>query len=69
MTDAWEDYTSNCQDEITTAFKKCEMFNDMEGRENHLVKLDKFKDYMPPKKDDKLETIIKKKKGRKKISR
>ena len=40
--DSWEDYCTNHQDQITLAFKKCGMFNDINGRENHLVKLDKM---------------------------
>jgi len=62
--DAWEDYTTNHQDEITNAFKRCGMYNDIDGKENHLVKLERMKDYKPPLKTDK-PAIVKKKKGRK----
>ena len=27
-------------------------FNDLQGRENHLIKVPKIKDYSPPKKED-----------------
>ena len=59
--EAWEDYTTtDCQAEITNAFKKCGMYNDIYGRENHLIKIDRFKDYKPPAKEDPLELIPKK---------
>ena len=45
LADAWEDFTVNHQDQITTAFKRCGMYNDLNGRENHLIKLDRMKDY------------------------
>ena len=41
LAEAWEDFTTNHQDQITNAFKRCGMFNDINGKENHLVKLDK----------------------------
>ena len=37
------------------------MFNDIHGRENHLVKLDKLPSYTPPKKCDPREVVEKKK--------
>ena len=40
------------------------MYNDIEGRENHLVKLDRFEDYVPPAKDEPLAIVPRKKKGR-----
>ena len=49
---AWKDYTTNCQDQITSAFKRCVQFNDVHGRENHLVKIQGVPDYKPPKKTD-----------------
>ena len=45
-------------------FKRCGMYNDIDGKENHLVKLERMKDYQPPLKTDK-PAIVKKKKGRK----
>ena len=63
---AWKDYTSNCQAEITKAFKRCGQFNDMDGRENHLVKVQGVPDYKPPAKNDpRLEDPLKKTKKRK----
>ena len=50
--EAWEEYTSNHQDQITMAFKKCGMYNALDGSENHLIKVKGAKDYIPPKKDD-----------------
>ena len=41
------------------------MYNGIEGRENHLVSIERFKDYKSPAKDDALEIVIKKKSGRK----
>jgi len=51
LADAWKDYTTNCQAEITNAFKRCAQFNDIHGRENHLVKVQGLPDYEPPAKD------------------
>ena len=50
--EAWEEYTTNHQDEITLAFKKCGMYNALDGSENYLIKVKGAKDYKPPKKDD-----------------
>ena len=61
LAEAWEDYTTNCQEEITTAFKKAGMYNDIDGRENHLVKLPGLKEYKPPLKEDPLPELPKKK--------
>ena len=36
LAEAWEDYTKNCQVEITSAFKRCGQYNDMDGGENDL---------------------------------
>ena len=49
---AWKDYTTNCQDQITSAFKRCVQFNNVHGRENHLVKIQCVPDYEHPKKND-----------------
>ena len=49
---AWKDYTTNCQDQITNALKWCSPFNDVHGQENHLIKIQGVRDYMPPAKDD-----------------
>ena len=62
--DVWEDYTTNHQNEITNAFKLCGMYNDIDGKENHLVKLERIKDYHPPLKTD-TPAIVKKKEGQK----
>ena len=42
---AWKDYA-------THAFKRCGQFNDVHGRENHLIKIQGVPDYKPPAKDD-----------------
>ena len=43
--EAWEDYSTNNQAEITAAFKRCGMFYDVDGRENHLVQVQGCSDY------------------------
>ena len=53
--DAWDDYCSNHQDKITKAFKHCGMYNAVDGSENHLIKIRKYKEYSPPKKEDEPE--------------
>ena len=50
--DAWDDYCSNHPERITKAFKHCGMYNTMDGSENHLIKIRKFKGYSPPNKED-----------------
>ena len=67
MKNAWDDNTKNNQDEITTAFKKYGVYNDINGKENHLVKLCRFRDCSPPEKNDAPEKNVKKK-GKKKKS-
>ena len=63
--DAWEDFTTNNQKMITNAFKRCGMYNDIDGKENHLVKLDKrMPNYAPPAKDAP-RSVVKKTKKRK----
>ena len=37
---------------ITKAFKRCGQFNDVHGRENHLVKIQGLPEYKPPVKSD-----------------
>ena len=55
------------QDQITNVFKRCGQFNDVNGRENHLVKIQGVPDYKPPKKSDPwLVDPLKKGKKRKK---
>ena len=44
------------------AFKKCGMFNALDGSENHLIKVKGAKDYKPPKKDDPKQRFTKKSK-------
>ena len=44
--------TSNCQAEMTQAFKRCTQYNDMEGRENDKVTIQGLPNYQPPAKDD-----------------
>ena len=66
--EAWEDYSTNCQNEITAAFKKAGMYNDMDGLENHLVKLPGLKGYQPPLKDDPLPSDVPTKKRKRKIN-
>ena len=49
---------------ITNAFKRCGMYNDIDGKENHLVKLDKrMPNYAPAK--DAPRSVVKKTKKRK----
>ena len=46
---------------ITNAFKRCGMYNDITGKENHLVKLDKrMPNYVPPAKDAPRSVVVKK---------
>ena len=52
---SWEDFTKNNQEMITKAFKKCGMYNALDGSESHLIKIRKFSAYKAPKKEDKLE--------------
>ena len=40
------------QDQITNVFKRCGQFNYVNGRENHLVKIQGVPDYKPPEKSD-----------------
>ena len=48
------------------AFKRCGMYNDIDGKENHLVKLDKrMPNYAPPAKDAPRSAVVKKTKRRK----
>ena len=44
------------------------MYNELNGRENHLIKLDRMKDYKPPLKTDEPEVIKKKLRKRKRKS-
>ena len=61
---AWEEFTTEHQDVITDAFKRCGMYNDVNGKENHLVKIQRFKDYVVPAKNSP-PAPIEKKKGKK----
>ena len=64
--EAWEDYTTNHQKEITSAFKRCGMFNAMDGSENDLVEVRKLKNYKVPAITEKRTPLPKKRKvGRK----
>ena len=66
---AWKYYTTNKQHEITNAFKRCGQFNDMHGRENHLMKVQGLPGYEPPSKNSpRLEDPLKAKKKRKRKS-
>ena len=51
--DAWEDFTQNKQETITKAFKKCGMYNALDGSESHLIKMRKYSAYKAPKKEEK----------------
>ena len=63
---AWKEYTTECQDQITKAFKRCGQYNDMQGRENHLVKVQGVPNYEVPDKDSpQLEDPLRTKKKRK----
>ena len=64
MGTAWEEFTSEHQDIITDAFKRCGMYNDVHGKENHLVKIERFKDYVVPAQNSR-PARIEKKKGKK----
>ena len=67
---AWKDYITNRPDEITNAFKRCGQFNDMNGKENHLVKVQGVLNYEVPSKDSaRLVDPLKKKKKRKKATK
>ena len=50
--DVWDHVCAEKKDMITKSFKKCGMFNDVNGKENHLVKLKRMPDYEPPAKSD-----------------
>ena len=65
LADAWEDFTKNHPETITAAFKRCGMFNDLDGRENHLVKVERAPHYKPPSKDSEPAVVPKKKRKRK----
>ena len=66
--EAWEDYSTNNQAEITAAFKGCGMFNDVDGRENHLVKVQGCPDYEVPAKGSEPEPVVDAPKKRKRKS-
>ena len=51
---SWEDFTKNNQKMITNAFKKCDMYNALNGSESHLINLRKYSAYKARKKEDKL---------------
>ena len=40
------------------AFKRVGMFNDIHGRENHLIKVQGYSDYKPPAIDDEPEPVV-----------
>ena len=50
--DAWTRFCAEKTVYITERFKSVGFFNDLQGRENHLIKVPKIKDYSPPKKED-----------------
>ena len=56
--EAWGDYATNNQEEITGAFKRVGMYNDIHGKENHLIKLQGLPDYKPPAIDDEPELVV-----------
>ena len=58
-------FTTQHQDVITKAFKRCGMFNDIHGSENYLVKIERLENYTPPGEDDSLEIVQKTKPKRK----
>ena len=57
MTKWWgqscEEYTKNNQTTITHAFKKCGMYNALDGSERHLIKIGKYAAYVAPAKNEK----------------
>ena len=61
VAEAWEDYSKNHQAQITAAFKRCGMYNDINGLENHLVQLEKGFPYEVPSKDSPPALVAKKK--------
>ena len=42
---SWENFTQNHQDQITDAFKRYGMYNALDGRENHLIKIPRYDEY------------------------
>ena len=50
--DSWTEFCNEKQQYITERFKSVGFFNDIHGRETHLIKVPKVKDYTPPKKED-----------------
>ena len=66
--EAWEDYSTNNQAEITAAFKRCGMFNDVDGRENHLVQVQGCSNYEVPAIGSEPEPVVDAPKKRKRKS-
>ena len=64
LADAWEDFTTNHPEMIKNAFKRCGTFNNIEGREKHLVKIRRAPHYKAPAKDSEPAVIPKKKRKR-----
>ena len=50
--EAWEDYSKNKQAYNTKKFKQAGFFNDINGKENHLVKIPRYGDYSVPLKQE-----------------
>ena len=48
---AWDEMKTQ-QKMITDAFKRCGMYNALDGSERHLIKIRKFKEYQAPTKED-----------------
>ena len=51
---SWEEYCKTNQKTITNAFKRCGMYNALDGSESHLIKIRKYA-YTAPAKEDKPE--------------
>ena len=50
---SWEEYAKNHQAAITNAFKRCGMYNALDGSESHLIKIGKYAAYVAPAKNEK----------------
>ena len=50
--DAWDKMKQERAQMITNAFKRCGQYNDIYGRENHLIKVKGAPEYVAPEKDE-----------------
>jgi len=54
---SWEEYVKNHQATITNAFKRCGMYNALDGSESHLIKIRKYSAYKAPAKNEKIMSL------------